>query len=109
MEKMKFNIENLKKNSKPIINWLGFVSIIIIVFYIGMFFTTFKTAINPKNGDTYTEFMKPSNLENCSVSVTDRGELLIIDRNTGTFTVYNDDVGMSIFRSYAKHITNTPK
>jgi hypothetical protein len=39
-----------------------------------------------------------------SVAINERGEMLIIDRKTGEYTVYQDSVGKSIFVLYANGI-----
>ena len=44
------------------------------------------------------------------MSVTDRGELLILDSTTGTFEMYEEPVGMSVFKAYGNVLTsNQPK
>jgi hypothetical protein len=44
------------------------------------------------------------------VSVTDRGELLIIDRESGKLEVYEESVGLAVFKAYGTRITsNQPK
>jgi hypothetical protein len=39
-----------------------------------------------------------------SVALNERGELMIIDRKTGDYTIYQDSVGKSIFTIYATGI-----
>lgn len=39
-----------------------------------------------------------------SVAINERGEMMIIDRKTGEYTVYQDSVGKSIFVLYANGI-----
>ena len=41
-----------------------------------------------------------------STSVTDRGELLILDRNTGRFQIFEEKVGFDIFKAYGQRISN---
>lgn len=43
-------------------------------------------------------------IEVTSVAINDRGELMIIDRGTGKYTLFQDSVGMSIFNQYASRI-----
>ena len=40
-------------------------------------------------------------LTKTSVAINERNELLIIDRISGTYTVYQDSVGLMIFNLYA--------
>jgi len=39
-----------------------------------------------------------------SVSVTDRGELVILNRSTGEVELYSQQVGENVFRSYASRL-----
>jgi hypothetical protein len=39
-----------------------------------------------------------------SVAVNERGELMIIDRKTGAYTLYENGLGQSIFNIYANRI-----
>lgn len=40
-------------------------------------------------------------LSKTSIAINERSELMIIDRETGKYTVYSDSVGRSIFNLYA--------
>lgn len=42
-----------------------------------------------------------------SVAVNERGELLIIDRESGNYEIYGDSVGNMIFNLYANKIYST--
>jgi hypothetical protein len=56
------------------------------------------------------KFLQPKTHERTSVSVTDRGELLIIDRESGKLEVYEESVGLAVFKAYGTRITsNQPK
>lgn len=39
-----------------------------------------------------------------SVAINERGELMIIDRKSGNYTIYQDSVGKAIFTLYANSI-----
>jgi hypothetical protein len=43
-------------------------------------------------------------LKTTSVAINERDELLIIDRKTGLYTIYQDSVGTVIFKLYANKI-----
>jgi hypothetical protein len=43
-------------------------------------------------------------IKETSIALNERGELLLIDRKSGDFTIYQDSVGLSIFHHYAKDI-----
>lgn len=44
------------------------------------------------------------NLEHTSVAINERNELLVIDRKTGTYEIYEDSVGKVILRLYASQM-----
>lgn len=44
---------------------------------------------------------KTKTIKETSVALNERGELLLIDRNSGVYTVYQDSIGKSIFNLYA--------
>lgn len=39
-----------------------------------------------------------------SIAINDRGELMIINRESGKYVLYEDSVGLSIFRQYASQV-----
>jgi hypothetical protein len=43
-------------------------------------------------------------VDRTSIAINDRGELMIIDRETGKYLLFDDSVGQSIFRQYASRI-----
>ncbi len=71
-----------------------------IAFFIGYFYQDLeKMILNKKHnfGETRTQ-------ESTSISVTDRGELMIIDREEQKIQVFNDTVGIMIFNAYSNRI-----
>lgn len=71
-------------------------------FSMGYYYPKIKASIiqdEIKMGDTKTK-------ETTSTSVTDRGELLILDRNTGRFQIFDEQIGFDIFKAYGQRISN---
>jgi hypothetical protein len=52
--------------------------------------------------DSEWEDIKKS--DQTSVAINERGELLIIDRKTGDYTVFEGEVGQTIFQLYAAKV-----
>ena len=50
------------------------------------------------------ELQKTRNQAETSVALNERGEVLIIDRQTGSYDLYSDSVGKMIFNLYASKI-----
>lgn len=99
---MKQLLLKLKLLVKPVGNWTLFIVSCISTFFLGYYYPVLHKTLHeePK------KFKEAKTLDKCSISITDRGELLIIDRTSGTFEVYKENVGLTIFRSYGTSITN---
>lgn len=48
-------------------------------------------------------------LKETSVAINERDEVLIINRNDGTYELYEDSIGKTIFRMYANQMANGVK
>jgi hypothetical protein len=48
-------------------------------------------------------------LKETSVAINERDEVLIINRNDGTYEIYEDSIGKAIFRMYANQMANGVK
>lgn len=99
-------LQKAKMLLKPVGNWTLFTFAVVASFSIGYYYPTLQKSLKhePK------KFVQPKSLNECSVSVTDRGEMLIIDRLNGTFDVYDESVGLAVFKAYGARITsNQPK
>lgn len=103
---MKQIMEKLKQVLKPVGNWSLFIVSITTAFFVGYYYPTLQRSLN----DEPKKFIQPKTHERTSVSVTDRGELLIIDRESGKLEVYEESVGLAVFKAYGTRITsNQPK
>lgn len=99
-------LQKLKLILKPIGNWSLFTVSVIVAFGLGYYYPVLQKSLH----DEPQKFIQPKSLEQTSVSVTERGELLIIDRNTGKFEVYEHKVGLAIFKAYGTLLTtNQPQ
>ncbi len=93
---------------KPIGNWTLFTLSVVTAFCIGYYYPAMKTLLTGVEQTQKGVVIR--NATQCTVSVTDRGELLILDRTTGTFEIYEEPVGMAVFKAYGNVLTsNQPK
>lgn len=92
-------MEKIKSIAKPIVNWALIAIACIASYLVGFYLPTIQQSHK-------TKFINAEKLTETSVAVTDRGELLIINRADGTFDVYEEKVGLEIFKAYGTHITN---
>ena len=101
-------LQKAKTMLKPIGNWTLFTASIIAAFFIGYYYPAIQKSMHHEKEPL--KFVQPKTLENVSVSVTNRGEMLIIDRLNGTYDVYDESVGIAVFKAYGNRITsNQPK
>lgn len=94
-------IEKIKQMIKPAANGAIFTASVIAAFFIGYYYPMLTNSMHeqPKNIELKT-------VDRCSVSVTDRGEMLILDRTNGNFEVYDEQVGLAVFKAYGARITS---
>ena len=90
------------KGFKTFINYL-FLSIALTVgFYVGR-----KTAnYPPTKVEVVNPYSKPFQGNEISIAVNESSELLLIDRKTGKYQVYSDEIGKSIYKLYMVKIYN---
>lgn len=107
MIKLKFiseeMIEKLSKTMKSLGNWILVVTVALSAFFLGYYYPKIKQTIV---GEQKT-FIVPKNSSQITVSVTDRGELMVMDRATGKFEIYDEAVGLNVFKAYGSRITQT--
>ena len=78
---------------------LGHIMFLAIALVAGFFIGYYYWVMMDKKHDS--PFIKVKETKTTSVAKNDRNELMIIDRATGVYTVYQDSVGMAIFEMYA--------
>lgn len=57
-----------------------------------------------KSKDQQTKIVNEVTRSSVSIAIDDHSNLLIINKTTGDYTIYQDSVGVSIFNLYAKTI-----
>lgn len=74
------------------------LSVGITIGYYYHIFTQFKIS----NADKRT--IKEIKRSNVSIAIDDHDNLMVIDKNTGDYTIYQDSIGIAVFNLYAKTI-----
>jgi hypothetical protein len=98
-------IEKIKIILKSVGNWSLFTCAIIASFFIGYYYPNLQKSIHHEK--EARKFIQPKSLNQVSVSITDRGEMLIINRVNGMYDVYDESVGIEIFKAYGNQITSS--
>jgi hypothetical protein len=98
---MNNRLEKIKSGFKNILKHLTIYSVIILScvtsFFIGFYY---QKMLIVKNGET-REVVKTSKSD-VTLAVDEYNNLMIIDRESGNYTIFTDSVGKSIFNIYAK-------
>lgn len=98
-------LKKIKEKAKPvIINGIKMIvlgAIIVASFYQGRFIERHK---NEKN-NVEVVFTRV-NKDEVSLAIDESNNLIIIDNKSGKYTIYQDSIGQSIFKLYARNIWN---
>jgi hypothetical protein len=114
LEKLKLKVNSLKSKkvkeainntTKQLINLtlVGFLAI--ASFFVGYYYSDIEPVILNKKQN----FGEVKNRTNTSISITERGELMIIDRAEQKIQIYDDTVAYIIFNAYSNRLINSPK
>jgi hypothetical protein len=97
---MKINKESISKIIKPALNVIIVVSVGTAMFQLGgIYQSSKKEVVEVKN--PYAHAFSP---EEISIAVNESNELIMIERATGKYIVYSDQIGKTIFGMYANRI-----
>ena len=86
---------------KSVGNWFLVAITALSAFFLGYYYPKIKQTIVGEQ----RSLVAPRTSAQITVSVTDRGELMIMDRGTGKFEIYEESVGLNVFKSYGSKIT----
>lgn len=86
--------------------WNYFVHIVALSvgFTIGYYYNVFSEI---KLNSNKPKIVKEITRSSVSIAVDDHNNLMVIDKNTGDYLIYQDSIGVSIFDMYAKKIVTT--
>jgi hypothetical protein len=87
------------KNMKAALNTIIVVSVAVSAFQLGVMFA--KQPKPEKKENPYSHAFSP---EEISIAVNESNELIMIERATGEYIVYSDQIGQTIFGMYANRI-----
>lgn len=86
-----------KKATSSFMNFLVIITLVTVSYCIGYYKEDLDNMISNKEQN----FSEVHTYANTTVSVTDRNELMIIDRSTQEMHMYEDTVGLLIFNAYS--------
>ena len=97
---MKITKENILKIVKPAMNVIVVVSVATASFTLGTLYQSSKKP-DVKVENPYSHAFSPKEI---SIAVNESNELIMIERATGKYIVYSDQIGQTIFGMYANRI-----
>ena len=97
---MNINREKVMNLLKPAMNLIIVAAVGILMFRLGIAYQ------NNKNKETKVEnpYAHAYSPEEISIAVNESNELIMIERATGKYIVYSDQIGQTIFGMYANRI-----
>lgn len=97
-EKIESSLNKLKPMLKNLV-FIGFVVLSLITgFLVGKFYTNKFSEKEP------TIEMIKWRRDEVNLALDENNRLIVIDKKTGNYTVYQDSIGISIFKLYARNI-----
>jgi hypothetical protein len=98
---MKLTLETVKGLMKPALNVVILVAVSSAAFKLGQMYQATRTEKTKVVENPYAHAFTPEEL---SIAVNESNELLMIERATGKYIVYSDEIGQTIFEMYANRI-----
>ena len=98
---MKIEREKVMSLLKPAMNVVILFAVGTAMFRLGIAYQNDKTTKSVKTVNPYAHAYSP---EEISIAVNESNELIMIERATGKYIVYSDQIGQTIFGMYANRI-----
>jgi hypothetical protein len=92
-------LEKIKKLFTELGKYSIITIVIIAAFFLGKFYESFQN----KN-DIEKVVITKIERSDVNIAIDENNHLMIIDRKTGDYVIYQDSIGNSIFKLYAKNI-----
>ena len=98
---MKINQEKVMNLLKPAMNLIIVAAVGTLMFRLGAAYQAHEAKETTKVENPYAHAFSP---EEISIAVNESNELIMIERATGKYIVYSDQIGQTIFGMYANRI-----
>jgi hypothetical protein len=86
---------------KKLGNYALILAMLVIGFFIGKFY---NQIISPKEAESQIQI---HTMKEISIAVNESNDLMIMDKKTGNYKIFEDSVGLTIFRMYAGKISQS--
>ena len=105
--KQKLISEKTAQRTSRIMKIVGEISLIAIVAYVAFLSGYYYPKIKQVVSEDKKTLSPPKNPGQITISFTDRGELMMMSRETGKFEIYDESVGLNVFKAYGSRIIQT--
>ena len=95
------NKENLMEIGKKTLNYLVIIGLITTGYSVGHYMGKNQPTAKQIESNPYAHAFSP---EEISIAVNENSELIMIERATGKYIVYSDQIGKTIFSMYVNRI-----
>lgn len=104
----KNKIQNLLEPTRKFFLQLGNYLLLIIAISAGFFIGKYYDEVFTKEEKAEQKLVITQS-KNVSVAISQNSELIILDRTTGNIVMFQDTVGINIFKLYANQIAGSSK
>jgi hypothetical protein len=104
---MKFNFE--KEKAMTVIKGVFSYVLIAVALILGFTIGRYTQDYPPKETKSVNPYSTPLKPEEVSIAVDEQNNLLVIQRKTGDYIVYSNEIGVSIFKMYTNRIYQNVK
>lgn len=103
-EKIQNFLNKITPVFKSLILYIVVLSSVVASFFVGKYYTKILNKNEPPAVEV-TTFVK----SDVNLAIDENNHLIIIDKKTGNYKIYQDSIGNTIFRLYAKSMWNQSK
>lgn len=96
-------MDKIKEILKKALNYLYVIIVSAVCFIVGYYFNFIVETVTSEK----TKQPKFINKEDITLAIDEFDNLILIDKTDGSYNVYQDSLGISIFNLYAKSIWNS--
>jgi hypothetical protein len=107
-QKTKNAFKNLIEPARKFFLQLGNYLLLIVAISAGFFIGKYYDEVFTKDNKDEQKLVITES-KNVSVAISQNSELIILDRTTGNIVMFQDEVGINIFKLYANQIAGSSK
>ncbi len=100
---MSEKLKKIKEKVLPVFKNITIYSIILCSIVASFFVGVFYNKMTNKSTNTKVQ-VKTVNKSEVNLGIDENNHLIVIEKKTGNYTIYQDSIGKTIFKLYAKNV-----